>query len=73
MLLMSSVELGTGPYAETSEGQPGGGRQDVPWFYKDEYGIGHLSYGMKPAHFLKNAVADHKDQYISIAEKYLKH
>lgn len=59
------VELGTGPYAE-------GGRQDVPWFYKDASGKGHLSYGMKPAHFLKNAVASHKDEYTELAKKYLK-
>lgn len=66
------VELGTGPYAETSEGQPGGGRMDVPWFYKDENGVGHLSYGMRPAHFLKNAVSQHKKELQEIAEDYLK-
>lgn len=68
----SYVELGTGPYAENENGQPGGGRQDVPWFYKDENGVGHLSYGMRPAHFLKRAVTEHKDEYKEIMEKNLK-
>ncbi|MDD7665132.1 MAG: HK97 gp10 family phage protein, partial [Lachnospiraceae bacterium] len=49
------VELGTGVYAETNEGQPGGGRSE-PWFYKDDKGVGHITKGMKPAHFLKKAV-----------------
>lgn len=66
------VELGTGPYAEDDKGHPAGGRQDVPWFYKDENGKGHLSYGMKPSHFLKRAVSEHKEEYKEIAEKYLK-
>lgn len=66
------VELGTGPFAETTDGQPGGGRTDVPWFYKDQFGIGHLSYGMKPAHFLRKAVTDHQKELIGVAEEHLK-
>lgn len=61
------VELGTGPYATD-----GTGRKDVPWFYKDENGKGHLSYGMKPSHFLKNAVVEHKEDYVRIIENCLK-
>lgn len=63
------VEFGTGPMAEGT----GGGRTDVPWFYKSETdGKWHASYGMKASHFLKNAVADHKNEYIRVAESYLK-
>lgn len=65
------VELGTGPYLETADGQPSAGRLDVPWFYKDDKGVGHLSYGMKPAHFLKNAVSQHKKELADIAKEYM--
>lgn len=65
------VELGTGIYAETNEGQPGGGRSE-PWFYKDDKGVGHITKGMKPAHFLKKAVSNHKKEYIELAEEYMK-
>ena len=68
----SYVEHGTGPYAENDDGTYAGGRTDIPWFYKDDKGVGHLSYGMKPAHFLKNAVADHKDDLKRIAEKTMR-
>ena len=66
------VELGTGIYAEDNDGNAGGGRTDVPWFYKDENGVGHLTKGMKPSHFLKKAVSDHKKELIQIAEENLK-
>lgn len=59
-------EVGTGIYAEG-----GGGRKD-PWRYQDDKGEWHTTVGMKPIHFLKNAVADHSDEYYRIAEKYLK-
>lgn len=66
------VEYGTGPYAEDSNGHSAGGRQDVPWFYKDLNGVGHLSYGMRPAHFLKRAISDHKEDLKAIAESNMK-
>lgn len=66
------VELGTGPYAEDNDGHSAGGRSDVPWFYKDENGVGHLSYGMKPAHFLKRAVSEHSKELKQIAESVMK-
>lgn len=63
------VEYGTGPYAEGD--RPG--RTDVPWLYKSEKdGKWHLSYGMKASHFLKNAIADHVDDYKQILEQELK-
>lgn len=68
------VEFGTGPMAEgrTADGKQISGRQDVPWFYKDEKGKWHASYGMKPAHFLKNAASRHGSEYKRIAERYMR-
>ena len=59
-------EVGTGIYAEG-----GGGRTD-PWVYVDDKGVGHWTVGMKPIHFLKDAAADHGDEYMQIAESVLK-
>ena len=59
-------EMGTGIYLE------GGGGRQTPWSYQDKKGIWHTTRGMKPVHFLKNAVQDHKDEYQRIAEQYLK-
>lgn len=59
-------EVGTGIYAEG-----GGGRKD-PWVYVDDKGVGHWTVGMKPIHFLKDAAADHGDEYMQIAESVLK-
>ena len=58
-------EVGTGIYAEG-----GGGRKD-PWRYQDEKGEWHRTVGMKPIHFLKNAVADHQDEYVAIAKQMM--
>lgn len=59
-------EFGTGIYAD------GGGGRQTPWFYVDAHGDGHWTRGVKPVHFLKNAVADHQEEYGSIAESILK-
>lgn len=59
-------EVGTGIYAEG-----GGGRKD-PWMYVDDNGVGHRTVGMKPIHFLKDAVADNGEEYRQIAESVLK-
>ena len=58
-------EIGTGIYAD------GGGRQS-PWAYQDDRGNWHRTRGMKPIHFLKNALAEHKDEYRAIMEQELK-
>lgn len=70
----SYVEFGTGPLAggTAADGTQIVGRQDVPWFYKDAKGKGHISYGMAPAHYLKNAVTEHKSAYQRILTNYLK-
>ena len=59
-------EVGTGIYAEG-----GGGRKD-PWLYQDDKGEWHRTVGMKPIHFLKRAASEHEDEYIRIAEQYMK-
>lgn len=59
-------ELGTGIYASQA-----GGRQS-PWGYYDSKGAFHITRGMKPIHFLRNAIADHVSEYKQILEMYLK-
>lgn len=44
------VHEGTGIYSRT-----GMGRKDVPWFYMDAEGKGHLTSGMEANPFLENA------------------
>jgi phage gpG-like protein len=60
------VEHGTGLYADN-----GNGRKS-PWIWVDENGKPHKTSGMTPRHFLKNAIADHIDEYKDITENYLK-
>ena len=57
-------EMGTGIHI-------GGGRQ-TPWSYQDAKGNWHRTSGMKPIHFLKNAVANHLEEYKAIIKQYLK-
>ena len=52
------VHEGTGKYKEG-----GGGRSD-PWVYKDDKGKWHVTSGMKPNRFLRNAVERNKDQAV---------
>lgn len=44
------VHEGTGIYSRT-----GMGRKEVPWFYKDAEGNGHITSGMQANPFLENA------------------
>ena len=59
-------ELGTGQYAE------GGGGRPTPWAYQDANGNWHTTSGVKPAPFVKPAVADHISDYQKIIEGELK-
>ena len=59
-------EYGTGIYAD------GGKGRKSPWMYKDKAGNVHKTRGMKPLHFLKNAIQDNIEQYKKIIEQYLK-
>lgn len=56
------VEYGTGIFAEN-------GRK-TPWIWRDKNGKFHFTHGIKPTHFLRNAVQDNKDEYLSIFKKY---
>lgn len=49
------VEYGTGLFAED------GGRQDVPWNYKDDEGNWHSTSGMKPQPFMRPALNDNRE------------
>ena len=50
------VEFGTGLFAEE------GGRQDVPWCYKDDKGEWHSTSGMKPQPFMRPALNENREQ-----------
>ncbi|MBR0092116.1 MAG: HK97 gp10 family phage protein [Lachnospiraceae bacterium] len=58
-------EVGTGIFAE------GSGRE-TPWRYVDDEGVWHWTRGMKPIHFLRDAVDDHKEEYTNIIKEQLK-
>ena len=60
------VELGTGIFAEG-----GRGRQN-PWTWRDKNGKFHYTHGIKPTHFMRNALQrnDHIEKYKRILEKY---
>lgn len=58
-------ELGTGIYLD------GGGGRQSPWYYVDSHGDGHWTRGIKPIHFLKNAIANHINEYKAIIEQHL--
>lgn len=58
-------EFGTGVYAEGGKGRQTG------WFYVDKKGKGHYTRGMRPIHFLKNAIMNNVKEYQEIIKKYL--
>lgn len=60
------VEYGTGIYASQGDGRK------TPWFYKDEKGEGHWTSGMKPRHFLKKALSEHREEYGRTIEQSIK-
>jgi hypothetical protein len=59
-------EIGTGKYAS----EPGG--RQTPWRYKDSKGNWHRTSGMKGIHALRNAAANHNNEYKTLIEKGLK-
>ena len=62
------AELGTGIYAA------GGNGRKSPWVWRDKNGKYHFTRGMKPKHFMKNALSrrDHIEEYKNIYENQLK-
>ncbi len=59
-------EYGTGIYASN-----GNGRKS-PWAYKDYNGAWHWTEGMKPSHFLRDAIQNHIDEYRNIITENLR-
>ena len=57
-------EMGTGIYIA-------GGRK-TPWHYQDGEGTWHTTRGLRPIHFIKNAVANYTNEYVAIIKKYLR-
>lgn len=60
------VEYGTGLFAEE------GGRQDVPWHYKDDEGEWHSTSGQKPQPFMRPALNENREQILRILKEALK-
>ena len=60
------TEFGTGEFALEGKGRKGG------WFYEDEEGEGHFTYGKKPIRMLHNAFITKKNTVARILEKSIK-
>lgn len=58
------LEAGTGIYADE------GGRK-TPWSYMDTHGEWHTTQGVRPHHFLRDAAANHPDEYRRILKSTL--
>jgi HK97 gp10 family phage protein len=56
LLYAPYVEFGTGLFAEE------GGRQDVPWCYKDDEGNWHSTSGMKPQPYMRPALNENREE-----------
>ena len=59
------VEYGTGLFAEE------GGRQDVPWSYKDDKGEWHTTSGMKPSPYMRPALNENRENIKRILKEGL--
>lgn len=59
------VEYGTGLFAEE------GGRQDVPWCYKDDEGNWHTTSGQHPQPFMRPALNENREQILRILKEAL--
>lgn len=59
------VEYGTGLFAEE------GGRQDVPWHYKDDEGEWHSTSGMEPQPYMRPALNENREKIKQILREGL--
>lgn len=59
------VEYGTGLFAEN------GGRQDVPWSYKDDKGEWHTTSGQHPHPYMRPALDENRGEIVRIIEEEL--
>ena len=62
------LEYGTGIFAE------GGNGRQSPWVWKDKNGDYHYTHGIKPTHFMRNALSkpEHIEKFKEIYEDKLK-
>lgn len=59
------IEYGTGLFAEK------GGRADVPWFYVDDEGKGHLTKGIHPHPYMRPALNEQRNKIKDILKEGL--
>ena len=59
------VEYGTGLFAEE------GGRQDVPWSYKDDEGNWHTTSGQHPQPFMRPALNENRAEILRLLAEAL--
>jgi HK97 gp10 family phage protein len=59
------VEYGTGLFAEE------GGRQNVPWCYKDDEGNWHSTSGQHPQPYMRPALNENREQILRILKEAL--
>ena len=59
------VEYGTGLFAEN------GGRQDVPWNYKDDKGDWHSTSGQHPQPYMRPALDENREEILRIIKEGL--
>lgn len=57
------VEYGTGLFAES------GGRNDVPWYYKDDQGNWIKTSGQKPQPFMRPALEENREEILRIIKE----
>jgi len=60
------IEFGTGEHAENGQGRKGG------WFYTDEKGNKHFTFGNKPQPFLRPALLNNKSKIDFIFKEIFK-
>lgn len=60
------IEFGTGEHAENGQGRKGG------WFYVDEKGNKHFTFGNKPQPFLRPALYENKKYINKIFQEALR-
>lgn len=58
-------EVGTGIHAADGQGRK------TPWAFQDKNGDWHWTRGVKPLHFLRNAAANHSEEYKEIMQASL--
>ena len=60
------VEYGTGIFSVK------GGRQDVPWYYKDDKGEWHSTSGMQPQPYLIPALYDNRQEIANLFKEVIR-